>query len=117
MEEKMKETVARWKKTRAADVADETGPVDILRGRDLLVLADTQNLDCTARKLGYRVCWNTLGAKLDGAARSTARHAFLAREVLGSTWDRSFADHGWMPHSKMIRQVFTWRGQEQKRNI
>ena len=100
----------------AVEVAAATGPLRVLAGHDVLVIADCQNLDMGARNLGFAVDWKRLGRRMAWAARSTARHAFIA-EPAGSTRQAEYlARSGWTPHSKVSRTVRSWRGVVSNKN-
>jgi hypothetical protein len=92
------------------DVAPRTGPLDVLEGRNVLVIADAQNLDLGARDLGFKVSWGGLGRGLDVVADSIARHVVLAEPPGGGRRSQYFAARGWQPHCKHPHMVRTRHG-------
>ncbi len=87
------------------EIADQTGPLDMLAGNRILVVADAQNWDLSARDLGYKLSWDLLGRTLSAAAARADLHAvFSRREGDQRRWDY-FVQRNWTPHAKTTRLV------------
>jgi hypothetical protein len=88
------------------EIAEQTGPLDALRGSRVLVLADAQNLDLSCRDLGYQLSWSRLGQRLRDAAGRASLHAVFCRSGPDDTrrWDY-FLERSWQPHAKIARMV------------
>lgn len=84
-------------------IAKKTGPLNVLVGQRLLVLADIQNIDCGARDLGYRPSYGALARTLSTVAHSASLHAIFARHGHDDRRWRAFTAAGWIPHAKMAR--------------
>ena len=94
------------------DIAAVTGPLDILAGRQVLVLSDIENLTYSARnRLGYKVSYRALGARLSALTASCTCHAFFSRAPgRDDPWSRYFAERGWIPHARDIEVISTRLG-------
>lgn len=92
-------------KPRAVEIAPQTGPLDILNGQHVLVLADAQNLDLGARDLGFKVSWAALARKLAGVSRSAACHVFLSETKESESRKAYFEASGWTAHVKESRTI------------
>ncbi len=97
--------VGASRKYRGVPVAERTGPLAPLRGKRLLVVADVQNLDLSARDLGYRLSWARLGRSLTGAAKSASLHAVFACRTGDNRRAVYFANRGW----SAVRQRYAGR--------
>ncbi len=88
------------------DIADQTGPLDPIRGTRILVLADAQNLGLSCRDLGYRLSWARLGERLREVATRASLHAVFSRSAPDEKqrWNY-FTERGWTPHAKNTRMV------------
>lgn len=84
-------------------IAEKTGPLEVLAGKRLLLVADCQNLDVSAQHLGYKVSYRTLGKKITAAAASASLHAVLSRRQGDERRLRYLAARGWTPHAKTTR--------------
>lgn len=98
------------------DLANDTGPLDVLRRRHVLVLADDENLRYSARDLGLKVSYSTLGELLRRASRRCALHTFFSHESHDGRRAAYFASRGWVPHGYVIRTVDTCRGPKRLAN-
>lgn len=87
------------------EVACWTGPLTAIEGRRVLVLADVENLSCSARDLGFRLSYGTLGQTLRRASESCHLHAFFSRRPGDDRRVRYFASRGWVPHPWDIQTV------------
>lgn len=90
--------------TSGVVIAEETGPLDILVGKRVLVLADVQNIDHGARDLGYKASYALLGRKLSNAAAQASLHAVFARREGDERRWQYFLRRGWVPHAKTTRR-------------
>jgi hypothetical protein len=95
--------VLRRRLNNRAIVAANTGPLQILAGKRLLVLVDCQNLDLGARDLGYKVSYRALGEKITAVAASASLHAVFSRRHGDERRWRYLAARGWTPHAKTTR--------------
>jgi hypothetical protein len=84
-------------------VADRTGPLEVLEGKRLLVMADCQNLDMSAKRLGHTVSYRTLRQKLMTVAASASLHAVFSRRPGDERRWHYFLKRGWIPHAKTTR--------------
>lgn len=91
-------------------VAPYTGPLDLMLGKRIVVIADEQNLRLGARDLGYRVMWHRLRETLACAAPACEFHAVAAAPVNGCRRLREIANDGWRIWPKTVR--YTHRGIE-----
>jgi len=87
------------------EVAHWTGPLTAIEGRRVLLLADVENLSCSARDLGFRLSYGTLGQTLRRASESCHLHAFFSRRPGDDRRVRYFASRGWVPHPWDIQTV------------
>jgi hypothetical protein len=87
-----------------AVLAARTGPLDILKGKRVLVVTDNQNLEMSAQKLGCKVSYRKLAETLGAAAQEVWLHAVYART---DPEDRSrwgyLQERNWNPHPKTTR--------------
>jgi len=87
-----------------------TGPLELLHGRDVLVLCDVENLSLGARDHGHKVSYRRLAELLRRFGRSCRLHAFFP----GSSGDRRrfqyFTERGWTAHMNEIEVVQTHQG-------
>lgn len=101
---------------RQFEVTGETGPLDSLSGRDVLVVADVQNLNASAGRLGFRVRWDELARRLRQAAARLRLHAFLSATPGNGYRAAEFDNAGWTPHVKVDRVVQSVQGPERASN-
>lgn len=97
-------------------IAAVTGPLDLLANRNVLVLADDDNLRCGARDLGYRLSCGRLARRLKRPTAQCQLHAFFAREPGDERRLRFLRNRGWLPHGRDIEMVWTPRGPERLAN-
>ncbi len=99
------------------EIADRTGPLDCLAGRNVLVLLDLENLHYSARDLGYAVDLPGLAKCLLRASRRCMLHAFVSAETADTdTVSRQYGAVGWELHVNPIEEVRTCRGVERLAN-
>ena len=99
------------------EVAQTTGPLDVITDGSLIVIADAQNLDQGAKELGFKLSWANLGTVLDGASHKASRHAIIGKRPGDDRrWDY-LTRRGWRPHATEVRQVQTHKGWERKGNV
>jgi len=98
------------------EIAEQTGPLDMLAGQRVLCVADAQNWDLSARDLGYKLSWQLLGRTLSAAAAQAHLHAvFSRREGDQRRWDY-FQQRNWTPHAKTTRMVRRMGGMQADAN-
>lgn len=93
-------------------IPERTGPLQVLNGRNVLVLADDENLRYSARDVGLKVSYQTLAERLQRSAKSCALHAFFSHEPGDYRRIDYLASRGWKPHGYLISTVKTHRGTE-----
>jgi len=97
-------------------VAATTGPLSLIEGKRVLVLADDQNLSHSARRLGFHVSYRLLGDRLRETAESCLLHAFFSHDGHDERRQRYFLSRGWTPHVYEAETVRTCRGTERLTN-
>jgi hypothetical protein len=102
--------------SRVLEIAPVTGPLAPLAGKKVLVLADHENWFYSARSLGARVSFRSLGEQLRLATHACALHAFFSRAPGDQRRLRYLAERGWQPHANDIEEVATCRGTERRAN-
>jgi hypothetical protein len=94
-----------------------TGPLDLLRDRHVVVLGDLENLEHSARDLGYHLSLTALAERLRSTPRSCVLHACLSRPADEAADCRAnLQARGWKAHVNPTEKVRTWRGTEVKAN-
>jgi hypothetical protein len=93
-----------------------TGPLQVLQGKRILAIMDDQNLQISAKALGYKVSYRSRGALLKRTTRTTALHTVFAQHVDDPRRTLYFRLAGWTPHSRTIDRVRTHRGMETRAN-
>jgi hypothetical protein len=86
-------------------VAQRTGPLACVHGKQVLFLADAQNLDLGAKDLGYKVNWRALQQRLASASDTGWFHAVFARREGDPTRSNWFAAQGWTPTAKTRKWI------------
>jgi len=66
-------------------------------------MADCQNLDMSAKRLGHTVSYRTLRQKLMTVAASASLHAVFSRRPGDERRWHYFLKRGWIPHAKTTR--------------
>lgn len=94
-----------------------TGPASLVRGQKLLVLADTQNIEYSARRLGFKASWKLLGRWIEKYSASVCLHAFLSIGKRNSSRARYFMKRGWTPHIKEKKIIKSYRGVRNDSNV
>jgi hypothetical protein len=94
------------------DVAGDTGPLNIVKGKTVLVLADVENLTYGARDLGFKFSFQNLGLKLREVVASCEFHAFFSRLPGDDGRVRYFEERGWIAHPRDIVKVQTFKGEK-----
>jgi hypothetical protein len=102
----------------APEIAATTGPLDILRGKRVLLLADVENLTYSGRNdLRVKISYRGLLTRINALAASCAPHAFFSRDPSsGERWGQYFAERGWIPHARDIETIRTCRGVKRHAN-
>lgn len=98
--------------SKSIHIAQKTGPLSLINNRNILVLADVENLNYSARDLGYKLSYRQLGDILRQLTKTCALHAFFSREPGNDQWEQYFKNRGWHPHPYDIKTVRTHRGKE-----
>ena len=98
------------------EMSVKTGPMEVIRKKRVLAVADAQNLDQGARNLGFKISWSKLANMLDSTASRCSRHAVFSQRPMDDRKTRYFAARGWEPHSKRIHSVHTRKGRERSSN-
>jgi hypothetical protein len=101
---------------RSLVLADTTGPLAGLARREVLVLADVENLSHGAADLGHALCYQTLGRLIRSASGSADLHAFFSRERGDETTVRRLTRDGWCAHPRDIEVADTARGRRRFAN-
>lgn len=101
---------------KRAEIAETTGPLEGLRRRRTVVMADLENLMYGARDLGVRIRLDALGERLRAASGGCELHAFFSRTAGDDVWVRLCESAGWEAHPREIRTVRTCRGVERHAN-
>lgn len=99
------------------DIAPRTGPLDVLRGKHVLVLCDTQNITQGAIQLGFRFSYRQLADIIRQTAARCALHAFFSTQPDDERKYHYFVNRGWQPYMYPIHTVGTIRGHERRSNI
>ncbi len=86
-------------------VAQRTGPFACLHGKQVLFVADAQNLELGAKDLGYKLNWWALQYRLASASGTAWFHVVFARRQGDATRSDWFADQGWTPTAKTRRWI------------
>lgn len=102
--------------SESIQIAQKTGPFSSLKGKDIQVLADVENLNYSARDLGFKLSYRKLTDILRSITSTCALHAFFSREIGRDNWERYFQKRGWHPHPYDIKTVRTHRGKERLAN-
>lgn len=100
-----------------AAVPERTGPLDLLRERRVLVIADVQNLTASAEQLECKFSYRALAALLRKTARSCTCHAFFGASGQDQRRSDYFRERGWTPYPYEIHFVGTCRGLERRSNV
>lgn len=95
-----------------SEIAAVTAPLDALVDRDVLILADDENLRYGARDLGYQLSLSRLAQCLKRHAWRCVLHAFFSREPGDESRCQYLRERGWIPHPRDIETVQTHRGIE-----
>ncbi len=87
---------------RGHRIPAQTGPLNLLHARDLVVVADVENLTYSARNAGFRFSYAALGSALADTAKSLRLHACFSRQEHHRDWEGYFEQRGWTPHARDI---------------
>ncbi len=98
------------------EIAKETGSLEIIRDKYVLVISDAQNIDAGARDLGFSISWERLGQTIDMATGSAFRYLIFAHPPRETARCEQFSKLGWTAHAKVIQTVQTHKGTERKSN-
>lgn len=97
-------------------VPARTGPLTIIRNRKTLVIADAQNLEYSARDLGFKISWDNLGKTLDKACSRCSRHVIFSKNAGQSQRLTHYTERGWQPHARLTKTEWTRNGLVRKSN-
>jgi hypothetical protein len=86
-------------------IAQRTGPLSCVSGRQVLFVADAQNLELGARDLGYKLNWRRLQLRLASASGASWFHVVFARREGDASRSAWFTEHGWTPTAKTRRWI------------
>jgi hypothetical protein len=86
-------------------LAAETGPLAALQGRNVLVIADVENLTISARKLGYELNYTALARRLSATAGTIQLHAALSVEPGDTTDTAHMTQAGFTVHTRLIERL------------
>jgi len=100
-------------------VAPDTGPLEVLAGRRVLVLADVENLSFSAQKrLGFEIQYASLAERLAKLTTACTLHAFFSADGQRSEAQRAyFSERGWYVHDRPIEVIQTHAGEKNRANI
>lgn len=101
---------------RGYDIPLHTGPLHALQGKRILVIVDDQNLQLSAKALGHKVSYRSLGTLLKRTTRTASLHTVFAQHADDPRRSLYFQLAGWTPHSRAIERVRTHRGMETRAN-
>jgi hypothetical protein len=86
----------------SVEIADRTGPLGRVTNKRVICIADCQNLECSARDLGFRLSWVLLAEKLVTASADAALHVVFSDAEESNP--NSLTHAGWTPHVKRIER-------------
>lgn len=101
---------------RGHTIPAKTGPLGLLAARDLVVIADAENLSYSAPNAGFKMSYASLGSALVKTCASLRLHACFSREAHQAGWERYFEERGWMPHARDIEYAQTRHGIQKHAN-
>lgn len=86
--------------------APQTGPLNAIQGKRVLVVCDEQNLQLGCRDIGRKLSWRRLGELLRAVAGHAYLHTCFSRSDPNdlTRWDY-FMQRRWRPHVKNVRLV------------
>jgi hypothetical protein len=87
-----------------------------VQGREVLLLADIENLDGGARDLGCKMRYESLTQAFRQAATRCAFHAFFTLSRENEQGARNLPALGWSVHARPMEVVRTHRGLERRTN-
>ncbi|MCO6042687.1 hypothetical protein NG895_02095 [Aeoliella sp. ICT_H6.2] len=94
-----------WKAAYLPAIAKTTGPLDGLRGRHVLVLADIENLYCSVREWELSLQFDQLAKLLQRQFKSVELHAFFSCRAGDQGQAARCREAGWTPHPNEIQTV------------
>jgi hypothetical protein len=100
----------------APSISPTTGPLQVLRGRKLLVLVDDENLRYSARDHGLKLSYTTLAQTLQRISRDCSLHTFFSRSGGDKRRSKYFDLAGWTVHVNNIESVHAARGTKHPAN-
>jgi uncharacterized LabA/DUF88 family protein len=89
----------------APTISPTTGPLQLLRGRRVMVFADDENLRCSAHNHGLKLSYASLAETLQKASRVCALHAFFSCHEGDRRRPEYFSNAGWTAHTRTIEKV------------
>jgi hypothetical protein len=95
---------------RGVPVAARTGPLELIAGKHLLVLADVENLSISAGDLGRHLRYDSLATLLAASAGRVDGHAFFTRQAGDTRLSQEFEEIGWTPHPRDVQLVRYYGG-------
>lgn len=90
---------------RSTPIAERTGPLGLLDGKCVLVLADVENLSISAGDLGRHLRYDFLTRVLAASASRIDAHAFFTRQPGDDRLAAAFEGIGWTPHPRDVQLV------------
>lgn len=94
-----------WKVGFLQTIAEETGPLDALAGKNVLVLADVENLHYGAKNFGLSVQFDELARVFRQHSGRSALHAFFSCKREDKQQAKRCQSVGWVPHRNEIKTV------------
>ncbi len=104
---------------RHFDITPETGPLDVLAGRDVLMVVDAENWRFSAHQLGYSIDIAKLTGILMKTCSSLARYAVFSAEndsPLWRSWDQRLRRAGYRVLVNPVELVWTHEGNKREAN-
>lgn len=103
-----------WKAAYSPMIEGETGPLETIAGRNVLLLADVENLYYGAREWRLTLSFAQLADAVQRCAGEAELHAFFSCQPGDRRQVEAFREHGWSPHPNEIETVRS-QGQTRRR--
>lgn len=94
-----------WRSAYRRRIAERSGPLDVLAGKTVLVLADVENLYYGAKDFGLSIRFDQIARLLREYSGHAALHAFFSCKRGDNRQAKRFQSHGWIAHPNAIRTV------------
>lgn len=101
---------------RHVEVADRTGPLDLLANCQVEVILDVENLRGGAKDLDCKMSFNSLAQMLRDTCRSCTLHAFFSRKSGDHGQDNYLTKAGYRTYPRDIETVVTHEGERRLAN-